>query len=220
MSATLLPMHPDKRRIVIASSVVLVHVLLLWALQSGLMRRAVETLIPGEILTAITSDPAPPAPQPQTPRTAPTPKVAPQVAEKAPTPPTPSPEATPQPMPAAAPAVSSAPAIDASAVAATAAAPAPARYEEPSSTAAYLKNAKPVYPPLSKRLAEQGKVVISVYIDVDGSPKDVRIKRSSGFERLDQASLAAVRTWRFAPAKRNGIPEATTWDVPIDWVLE
>jgi protein TonB len=213
-------MHPDKRRIVIASSVVLVHVLLLWALQSGLMRRAVETLIPGEILTAITSDPAPAAPQPQTPRTAPTPKVTPQVVEKAPTPPTPSPEATPLPMPAAAPAVSSAPAIDASAVAATAAAPAPARYEPPSSSAAYLNNAKPNYPALSRRLGEQGKVIVSVLIGIDGTAQQAQIKRSSGYERLDQAALATVRSWRYAPAKRNGVPEATTWDVPINFVLE
>lgn len=220
MSATLLPMHPDKRRIVIASSVVLVHVLLLWAMQSGLMRRAVETLIPGEILTAITSDPAPPAPQPQTPRSAPTPKVAPQVAEKAPTPPTPSPDATPQPMPVAAPAVSSAPAIDASAVASTAAAPAAARYEPPSSSAAYLNNAKPNYPALSRRLGEQGKVVVSVLIGIDGTAQQAQIKRSSGYERLDQAALATVRSWRYAPAKRNGVPEATTWDVPINFVLE
>jgi protein TonB len=213
-------LRPDQRRVVIAGSVVLVHVLLLWAMQSGLMRRAVETLIPGEILTAIISQPAPTAaPQPQTPRATATPKAAQQMAEKTPTPPTPSPEPTPQPI--AIPASASAPAIDASTVAVTAAAPAaPARYEEPSSSAAYLNNAKPNYPTLSRRLGEQGKVIVSVLIGIDGTAHSAQIKRSSGYDRLDQAALATVRSWRYAPAKRNGVPEATTWDIPINFVLE
>jgi protein TonB len=211
------------RRLIIASSVVLLHVAALWAMQSGLMRRAVEVIIPGEILSEFISPPAPSAPQAQTP-VKPQPlkqEVKPQ-AQTAPTPPKPMPSTEPAPVVAqAAPAAPAAPAIEATTVAAAPAAPpAPARIELPSSDAAYLNNPRPTYPALSKRLGEQGKVVVRVLIGVDGTAQQVEIKRSSGFDRLDQAALATVRSWRYLPGKRNGVPEAMWYDAPINFVLE
>ncbi len=210
------------RRLLIAASVVLLHVGVLWALQSGLMRRAVEVIIPGEILSEFISPPAPEAPKPQTP--APPRKPEPPLPKPQLQPPTPQPVTTAEPSPVVAqavPAVAAPAAIEASTVAAAPAAPpAPARIELPSSDAAYLNNPKPAYPPLSRRLGEQGKVVVRVLIGVDGTAQQAEIRSSSGYDRLDQAALATVRSWRYVPGRRNGVAEAMWFNVPINFVLE
>ena len=97
---------------------------------------------------------------------------------------------------------------------------APPRVELPSSDADYLQNPKPPYPPLSKRLGEQGKVVVRALIGLDGTAQQAQIKQSSGFERLDQSALATVQRWRYVPGKRAGIAEAMWFNVPITFVLE
>jgi protein TonB len=101
-----------------------------------------------------------------------------------------------------------------------AARPAPAVVQMPSSDADYLRNPKPPYPALSRRLGEQGLVIHSVLIGVDGAAVSARLVKSSGFERLDQAAYQAVMRWRYTPGKRNGVPEAMTFNVPFNWVLE
>lgn len=74
----------------------------------------------------------------------------------------------------------------------------------PRSDAAHLNNPKPVYPAVSRRLREEGTVVLEVFILADGAVGDLRVKRSSGFTRLDEAALAAVRRWKYLPARRGG----------------
>lgn len=211
------------RRLLIATSVILLHVAVLWALQTGLMRRAVEIIVPGEILSEFISPPAPPAPQPQTPAPQPVKQEVKPVVKPTPTPPLPAPTPEPAPMVAPAAPAPAQPAIEASTVAATPAAPqapAPTRIELPSSDAAYLNNPKPSYPALSRRLGEQGKVVVRVLIGVDGTAQQAEIRTSSGYDRLDQAALATVRSWRYVPGKRNGTAEAMWFNVPINFVLE
>jgi len=98
--------------------------------------------------------------------------------------------------------------------------PAPPVIVLPSSNAAYLNNPPPAYPPLSRRLGEQGRVVVRAYIDVDGTAARAEIRSSSGFERLDQAALQTVLRWRYVPGKRGGQPEAMWFNIPISFVLE
>ena len=62
----------------------------------------------------------------------------------------------------------------------------------PSSEAHGLNNPKPAYPRQSRRLNEQGQVIIRVFVAVDGSPQQGEIKTSSGFDRLDQEALRTV----------------------------
>ncbi len=90
----------------------------------------------------------------------------------------------------------------------------------PSSDANYLQNPKPPYPPISRRLNEQGKSIIRVQIGIDGLPQKAEIAKSSGYDRLDQAAMATVMRWRYVPGKRNGVPEEMWFNVPINWVLE
>lgn len=104
-------------------------------------------------------------------------------------------------------------------VAAPAPAPTSPAVVAPSSTASYLNNPAPVYPAISRRLNEQGMVVLRVLIGTDGLPQKVEVKQSSGFDRLDQAALKTVTRWRFVPGTRNGVPEAMWHLQPINFVL-
>jgi len=73
---------------------------------------------------------------------------------------------------------------------------------------------------MSKRLNEQGLVVLRVYIEADGRASKAEIRSSSGYDRLDQAALQTVLRWRYVPGKRGGMPEAMWFNVPINFVLE
>src|ERR1700753_779901 len=58
----------------------------------------------------------------------------------------------------------------------------------------------PPYPELSRRMYEQGDVVLVVTIDAQGTPTDVAVDKTSGFVRLDDAARDWVRdTWRWPP---------------------
>jgi protein TonB len=225
MSATL-PQHL-RRRLVVVLAVVLLHLGALWALQSGLVSRAVEMVIPVQVLAEFIEppqpqiEPPPPAPPvatpaPPQPKPRPVPQPLPQPAAAL----TPEPSALAPVVPPSAPAPPAESVLAAAAPAAPPAPPAPARVELPSSSADYLNNPRPPYPPLSKRLGEQGQVVVRVFIEVDGSASRAEVRQSSGFERLDQTALQTVLRWRYVPGKRAGVPEAMWFNVPIRFVLE
>lgn len=95
-----------------------------------------------------------------------------------------------------------------------------ARVEGPSSVAEHLRNPKPDYPTQSRRLGEQGQVVLRVLVGHDGAAQEAQVHRSSGHDRLDRAALATVMAWRYVPGKRGGVPESMWMDVPIQFVLE
>ncbi|PKO75246.1 MAG: energy transducer TonB [Betaproteobacteria bacterium HGW-Betaproteobacteria-15] len=213
------------RRLFIVIAVVGFHVLGLWALQTGLLRRAVELVVPVQVMAEFIELPQPqvtPTPPPPQPQPAPVPKrVTPPAPRPAPQPvaiadPTPSPTAAtgitePQPP---------APPPQTPMVVAEPAPPAPPKIELPSSSADYLNNAPPPYPPLSKRLGEQGKVTVRAFIEVNGTASKAEIRTSSGYERLDQTALQTVLKWRYIPGKRAGVPEAMWFNIPINFVLE
>jgi protein TonB len=64
----------------------------------------------------------------------------------------------------------------------------------------------PVYPAFSQRMGEEGKVVLRVELDTEGRVDAARVVTSSGYKRLDEAALTAVRTWRCNPPLRDGQP--------------
>ena len=128
----------------------------------------------------------------------------------------------PSPTPTAAPpsaATKAEQATPSSAPAAHNAEAAPA-FSLPRSEAHGLNNPKPAYPRVSRRLNEQGQVVIRVFVATDGSAQQGDIKSSSGFDRLDQEALRTVMRWRFVPGQRFGTPEAMWFNVPVHFVLE
>lgn len=83
---------------------------------------------------------------------------------------------------------------------------------QPSVDASFRGNRVPDYPPMSRRLGEQGVVILRVLISAEGRAVDVRLLRSSGSERLDRSAMEAIREWRFIPASRGGKPEAAWYE--------
>ena len=89
----------------------------------------------------------------------------------------------------------------------------------PSFTADYLSNPPPAYPLLSRRIGEQGRVILRVLVDVQGQPARVELRASSGHERLDAAALETVQRWKFVPARQGDQPVAAWVLVPIVFSL-
>ena len=244
------PTGRQRRLASVLAAVLALHALGLWALLAGQsdppeLPVPGEVVITALLLPEPATAPAAPAwpaaakPQPARPQAKPVPPTA----QSLPTPSAPARSQSPAALPAAVPAQApssqppagastpAAPASQASAATASpaagsaaattaAASPVPARVELPSSSADYLNNPRPAYPPLSKRLGEEGKVVLRVLIEADGSASKAEIRSSSGYDRLDQAALQTVLRWRYLPGKRGGVAEAMWFNVPINFVLE
>ncbi|MFN4324456.1 MAG: energy transducer TonB [Azonexus sp.] len=97
---------------------------------------------------------------------------------------------------------------------------APVAIVAPRFDADYLHNPKPVYPALSRRLNEEGKVLLKVRVSAQGTPLDVVVSQSSGFPRLDAAAADAVSRWRFVPARRGEEAVDSSVVVPITFALD
>lgn len=209
-----------------------VHAALLWWLTTTI--RATAVIVPPAVVGVLVSE-APKISQPKPlpvvesvapePQPHPKPVARPKPARLPPMPAAPPSEravTAPPPEPPAAPATASnavaALPPSAAAIPKTADQP-PQPVAPPRADATFLNNPTPTYPPLSRRYREEGRVLMDVYILVDGSVGQIRLKRSSGFPRLDEAALNAVRRWRYVPAKRGDVP-IDYWHVqPLDFEL-
>jgi periplasmic protein TonB len=190
------------------------------------------------VLTVVLREPAP-EPQEHVRPAPPPPMMAPRPPRKTATRSTSRLEALPLPKPspapetpAIAPQPSAPPAAPEEAASASVqrlpAAPAPGavdqRAEERASSAdfraAYLRNPPPAYPASARRNGEAGTVTLRVLVSAEGRPEQVELERSSGSNALDLAALQGVRQWRFAPARRGGVPHEAWVLVPIVFRLE
>lgn len=98
--------------------------------------------------------------------------------------------------------------------------PEPAPLTMPIFSAAYLDNPAPSYPALSRRLHEEGRVLLRVRVNPAGRADDVQVQFSSGHVRLDTAARETVRGWKFVPAKRGAEPVPAWVLIPVSFRLE
>ena len=215
----------------IAGGVILFHAAALWALQSGLLRKAAEVVVPVELLAQIIEPPrpAPPPPPPPPPPAPPKKEVVkppprPQAVRKTrPMPPPPNaPTGVVEPPPAAPPAPETPPAPPAPPAPPPAppAPPAPRLIEVTQGQTSYVREPRVSYPTMSRKLGETGTVVIAVYFNAEGFPKRAEIAKSSGYERLDQAALAAALASQVTPFKLGGNAQTTyVLRAPFNFVL-
>lgn len=193
--------------------VVVLHLLLLWAINSGLARSFVKKLkgpVEAVLLEEQKPDiPPPPPPPPPKNLPPPPPSYVPPVDVPVSAPPpvnaiaavsnTPQPPAPPSPLP-----VSTAPA-------------APVR------VGAVVNSAnceKPEYPSASRRLEEEGTVSLRFLVGVDGKVIQAEVDKSSGFRRLDEAARAGLAKCQFKPATVDGKPEQAWASMKYTWRLE
>jgi periplasmic protein TonB len=84
----------------------------------------------------------------------------------------------------------------------------------------YLQNPPPAYPAQSRRIGEEGKVVLRVLVEAGGRPTQIEIKTPSGSPRLDLAAQEAVWRWKFVPARIAGEAVGAWVLVPIVFNLK
>ena len=90
----------------------------------------------------------------------------------------------------------------------------------PNFNADYLDNPPPAYPAASRRLREEGRVILRVFVNIHGTPDKVELRTGSGSQRLDEAALDTVKRWRFVPARQGSQPVAAWVLIPISFALK
>lgn len=83
----------------------------------------------------------------------------------------------------------------------------------------YVREPVPRYPPQSRKLREQGLVVLRVLIDERGKACEVRVENSSGHERLDRAAREAIAHAEFRPYVEDGVARRALVLIPIEFSL-
>ncbi|KDB06927.1 TonB family protein [Burkholderia sp. lig30] len=225
----------NPRIIAAAATVLAAHAVLLtaaWLARNTPPAKQVEVrsitaqlLAPAPIAQQVAAESIPqPAPPKPTPRV--TPKAEPTPVAKAARP-TPQPlAATPAPTPVPATAAEStpAPAAPAPSAAAPAAAAGPAREtmdvsaprNVPALQCAFVK---PDYPAMSRRRGEAGTAYVHFVVGVTGRIESVDLQKSSGYTRLDDAALAAMRASTCRPYIENGQPIRAARTQPYNFGL-
>ena len=100
------------------------------------------------------------------------------------------------------------------------AAPAPVPPPLVEATPIYRKNPAPGYPRNARRRGYEGKVILEVLVNEEGSVEDLRIFESSGYRVLDRAAMKSVQSWLFEPGRR-GDERVEMWvKVPIRFDLK
>lgn len=83
----------------------------------------------------------------------------------------------------------------------------------------YVREPAPRYPPQSRKLREQGLVVLRVLIDERGVACSIEVESSSGYARLDHAAREAVARAAFRPYVEDGQPRRALVLIPIEFSL-
>jgi periplasmic protein TonB len=219
---------PAERRWGVAG-VVGLHLLLLWGLlQLGAVRQTLHEVAPLMVHFISLEAPPQPAPTPTPPpaqrprpaRPSPLPVVVVAVATPL-APPAPPVFVAPEPVPVQPAAIPNPPA-PAAVVAAVAATPAPVAAPKPVPASALRYAVLPPVelPLISRRLGESGTVLLRVVFDTQGRVKQVSVHRSSGFARLDEQALAAMRRARITPFVDQGITIEVSAIAPLAYELD
>ncbi len=193
--------------------VVVLHLLLFWAINSGLARSFVKKLKgPVEAVLLEEQKPdIPPPPPPPPPKNLPPPPAY--------VPPVDVPVSAPAAVNAIA-AVSNTPQPVAPPVPAPVVVAPPAPAVRVGAVVNSANCEKPEYPSASRRLEEEGTVSLKFLVGVDGKVLQAEVEKSSGFRRLDEAARAGLAKCQFKPATVDGKPEQAWASMKYTWRLE
>jgi len=88
------------------------------------------------------------------------------------------------------------------------------------SPAEILNLPHPTYPLVSRRLGEQGLVLLEVEVLASGKAGKVKVVQGSDLRRLVESAIRAVHKARFRPATRDGMAVAETVRIPFRFVIK
>ncbi len=199
----------SSRRTISFMLVIAVHVVLLWAINSGLSKVAIEKIfapIATEVVEELKVEEDEPPPPP--------PKIE-----------TPPPFVPPPDISIETAVVESANAIQVTTTVRPVEAPPPVAAPRQRATVQPKVGraglTKPEYPPSEKRAEHAGTVYLQLLILENGRVGEARIQTSSGFPKLDEAAVAeAKRNWRFTPGTEDGKAVQMWVTVPLVFKLE
>ena len=83
----------------------------------------------------------------------------------------------------------------------------------------YDYNPKPRYPREARNHGWQGTTLLRVEVKPSGEACKIEVAQSSGYALLDDASVEAVRSWKFVPARLGDQAVAGAVEVPITYKL-
>lgn len=198
------------------AAVLAAHAVLLYVLYSGLLTRMVDAAVPQAVIVHFIDLPRAPAPPPAAPKVVPVVQLQPPPLPQVPVPVV---QLAPQPN-AITVEQAAAPAPKAPAAPAVVAAPAAPASGEPKTVTSgveYIRTPQFVYPEMSRRMGEQGRVVLRVLVNEKGLPEKVQVQTSSGFARLDEASRLAGLRAQFKPYMEDGRPIAVYVLLPFSY---
>ncbi|MDB5766235.1 MAG: tonB3 [Collimonas fungivorans] len=197
--------------------VVVLHVLIVYALLTGLARKVVE-VIQQPVETKIIEEFKPPPPPPPDKPVPPPPK---SVAPPPPFVPPPEVKVTPPPQDNVIAAVTNVkpPSND---LPTSVAQPSATGEAGPAHTSAKIAGNcdKPEYPRSSLRNEEEGMVTVKLTIGADGNVLDSAVEKSSGFKDLDRATVKAWGLCHFTPAMADGKAVQSSTRMQYVWKLE
>ena len=79
-----------------------------------------------------------------------------------------------------------------------------------------LKEVRPDYTPDARRRGIEGDVVLEIVVTNRGTVDRVRVLRGLG-AGLDENAIAAVKQWKFDPARRMGAPVDVVVEVSVEF---
>lgn len=82
-----------------------------------------------------------------------------------------------------------------------------------------VRTIAPDYPSELRREGVSGLVMVKCSIDVQGNVAEVEVEKSSN-AAFEKPAIAAVKKWKFKPAKQDGNPVAIKVSIPIKFVFE
>ena len=196
------------RRLGIFAGIIVMHGLLFWALQSGLAKTLINKAL-GPLEASVVQEIKPEEEEP---------------------PPPPPKFVAPAPVFVDMPDVAITEAPVQAAITTTAAAPVRAAPPPPVADVIIGPRQNPrrpntgaddIYPAMSKRLGEEGAVILLLTVNEEGKVTEATVQTSSGFERLDEAATKeAVRTWRFLPGTKNGKPAVMQMPLKVTFKIQ
>jgi TonB family protein len=81
-----------------------------------------------------------------------------------------------------------------------------------------ISKVEPEYSEEARKAKYQGEVLLSLVIDSNGVPRDIKVVRPLGLG-LDEKAIEAVQRWRFRPAMKGGKAVAVSAQVAVNFRL-
>lgn len=81
------------------------------------------------------------------------------------------------------------------------------------------ENCRDDYPFLSRVLGDEGTTELSFTVAADGAVSEIKVAKSSGSDRLDDAAKDCVAKWRYRPALKDNVLVDAPMTVKVNWNL-